>query len=60
MDRRLLDIKQTAKYLGITEPALRKRIYLNVLSEEEGLIRWERRLFFDKIKLDQYIENINK
>ncbi len=52
---RLMDCKQAARYLGITEAALRKRIFLR---EVKGLIRLGGRIYFDKPKLDKFLDEL--
>ena len=56
-ERRLLDCKSAAIYLGMTESALRKNIHLRRFNK--ALIRIGGRLYFDKQKLDRYIDNLN-
>ncbi len=54
-EKRLLTCREAAKYLGITESALRKRIFLRQL---KGLVRLGGRLYFDKRKLDKFIDEL--
>ncbi len=57
--QRLLNTKQTASYLGITESALRRRIFQSELTERNGLVRIGSRIFFDKNKLDRFIDKLS-
>lgn len=50
---RLMDCKQAAEYLGMSLPALRKRIFLRQI---KGLVRIGGRVFFDRKKLDRFID----
>ena len=52
---RLLDCKQAAKYLGISEPALRKRIHLRQI---RGLVKLGGRVYFDREKLSRFIDEL--
>jgi hypothetical protein len=54
-DKRLLSFREAAMYLGISEAALRKRRFLGQL---KGLIRLGGRLYFDKSKLDKFIDKL--
>ena len=49
--KRLLTVKEAAEYLGISESALRKRIFLG---QVDGLVRLGRRLYFDRPKLEKF------
>ncbi len=50
---RLLSCREAAQYLGITEPALRKRIFLRQI---KGLVRLGGRIYLDRHKLDKFID----
>ncbi|GEM_PF-5606694 len=50
---RLMDCKETARYLGITEAALRKRIFLRQI---KGLVRLGGSIYFDRKKLERFLE----
>lgn len=52
---RLLSCREAAKYLGITEPALRKRIFLR---QVKGLVRLGGRVYFDRKKLESFLDEI--
>lgn len=52
---RLMDCRGTARYLGITEATLRKRIFLR---EVKGLIRLGGRIYFDRPKLDKFLDEL--
>ncbi len=54
-EKRLLNCREAAKFLGITEPALRKRIFLR---QVKGLVRLGGRIYFDRKKLDQFLNEI--
>ncbi len=54
-EKRLLSCKEAAGYLGISELALRKRIFLRQI---KGLIRLGGRIYFDKKKLDSFIDGL--
>ena len=54
-EKRLLSCKEAAEYLGISEPALRKRIFLRQI---KGLVRLGGRIYLDKRKLDRFIDSI--
>jgi len=54
-EKRLLDCKEAAKYIGISEAALRKRIFLR---QVKGLVRLGGRLYFDRKKLDKFIDGL--
>ena len=51
MDKRLLTLKEAAKYLGKTEKAL----YLSVMRKEVPFRKWGKKLVFDRIELDKFI-----
>jgi hypothetical protein len=51
----ILEIPDTSYYLGINELNLRKRIHLSQVS---GLIRLGRRLYFDRPKLEKFIDEL--
>ena len=53
--QRLLNCKMAATYLGMTVPALRKNIYLRRF--KKTLVKIGGRIFFDKVKLDRFIED---
>ncbi len=50
---RLMDCKETSRYLGITEAALRKRIFLRQI---KGLVRLGGSIYFDRKKLERFLE----
>lgn len=50
---RLLNCKDAAKYLSMTLPALRKKIFLRQL---RGIVKIGGRVFLDKKKLDLFID----
>lgn len=50
---RLMDIRQTAEYLGLSEAALRKQVFLRNVG---GLIRIGGRLYFDRGKLEKFLD----
>ncbi len=52
---RLLSCKEAAIYIGITEPALRKRIFLR---QVKGLVKLGGRLYFDRKKLEKFIDEL--
>ncbi len=52
-EKKLLSCKEAAGYLGISELALRKRIFLRQM---KGLVRLGGRIYFDKKKLDSFID----
>ncbi len=54
-NKRLLTVKEAAEYLGISESALRKRIFLG---QVDGLVRLGRRLYFDRPKLEKFIDEL--
>ena len=54
-EKRLLTCKEAARYIGISEPALRKRIFLR---QVKGLVRLGGRLYFDRKKLEQFIDEL--
>ena len=54
-EKRLMSCKEAAKYLGISEPALRKRIFLR---QVKGLIRLGGKIYLDRRKLDKYIDEL--
>lgn len=54
-DKRLLSCREAAEYLGLSEAALRKRIFLRQI---KGLVRWGGRIYFDRRKLDLYIDSL--
>jgi excisionase family DNA binding protein len=54
-DTSLLTVKDAADYLGISESALRKRIHLGQVG---GLIRLGERLYFDRPKLEKFIDEL--
>jgi len=54
-EKRLLSCREAAEYLGISEPALRKRIFLRQVG---GLCRLGGRLYFDKAKLDRFVDRL--
>ena len=54
-DTRLMTVKETAGYLGISESALRKRIFLG---QVRGLIRLGGSLYFDRPKLEKFIDEL--
>lgn len=56
LEPRLLDCKSAALYLGMTESALRKNIYLRRFNK--ALVRIGGRIYFDKQKLDKAIEEL--
>jgi len=51
MQLRLMDIHDAAKYLGMTEPALRQKAGVEVPS-----VRLDGKLRFDRRELDRYID----
>jgi len=51
--QRLMNCKLTSLYLGMSEAALRKNIYLRRF--DSALIKIGGRIFFDKISLDKII-----
>ncbi len=51
----ILEIPDTSYYLGINELNLRKRIHL---SQVRGLIRLGGRLYFDRPKLEKFIDEL--
>ncbi len=52
---RLLSCQEAAKYIGISEAALRKRIFLR---QVKGLVRLGGRLYFDRKKLEKFIDEL--
>lgn len=54
-EKRLLSCKEAARYLGISEPALRKRIFLR---QVKGLVRLGGRVYLDRKKLEKFIDEI--
>ena len=56
-DSRLLNCKTAAIYLGMTEAALRKNIYLRRF--KESMLKIGGRIYFDKKKLDVQIEQFS-
>ncbi len=54
-DKKLLSFREASEYLGISEAALRKRRFLGQL---RGLIRLGGRLYFDKSKLDKFVDSL--
>jgi len=56
--KRLLSIKEAANYIGRSENALRILICRNELTDKEGLLKDGRRTFFDKNKLDRYLDSL--
>lgn len=56
IEQRLLDCKAAAAYLGMTESALRKNVYLRRFNN--ALVRIGGRIYFDKTKLDRLIEDL--
>jgi len=54
-DRRLIDVKSAANYLGISENSLRQRI---LKKQIEGVVKWHGRVFFDRKKLDDFIDHL--
>jgi len=56
VEPRLLDIRAAAQYLGMTESALRKNVYLRRFNN--ALVRIGGRIYFDKTKLDRLIEDL--
>ncbi len=54
-EKKLLTCKEAAKYLGISELALRKRIFLR---QVKGLVRLGGRIYFDRKKLDQFVDEL--
>ncbi len=57
-NRRMLTIKEAANYLGRSENAIRILISRNEISSNQGLVKIGRRSFFDKNRLDQYLDNL--
>ena len=55
MIQRLLTVSEAARYLGISELALRKRIFLRQM---KGLVRLGGRIYFDRHKLDQFVDEL--
>lgn len=56
-EQKLMDCKTAAIYLGMTEAALRKNIYLRRFTK--ALIRIGGRLYFDVEKLDRLIDDFS-
>ncbi len=56
-ERRLLDCKSAALYLGMTEQKKKKNIHLRRFNK--ALVRIGGRLFFDKEKLDKLIDDLS-
>jgi len=54
-EKRLLSCQEAAKYIGISEPALRKRIFLR---QVKGLVKLGGRLYFDRKKLEKFIDEL--
>lgn len=52
-ESKLLSVKNAAVYLGVTESALRKRIFDRSIG---GLVRIGGSLYFDRKKLDKFID----
>jgi hypothetical protein len=51
MQQRLMDVKDTAKYLGMTEDALRHKAGVDI-----PCVRIDGKLRFDRRELDRYID----
>jgi len=56
-EKRLLDCKAAAKYIGLTEAALRKRIFLRQVG---GLVKLGGRLYFDRKKLAKFVDELEE
>lgn len=56
-DPRLMDVRTAAKYLCMSEAALRKNIHLRRFNK--ALVRIGGRIFLDKHKLDKTIEELS-
>lgn len=54
-EKRLLNCKEAARFLGITESALRKRMFLRQI---KGMVRIGGSVYFDRKKLDLFIDSI--
>lgn len=54
MDKRILSLKEVAQYLGKTENAP----YLSVARREVPFRKWGKRLVFDRVALDQFVETL--
>ena len=54
-EKRLLTCREAAKYIGITDPALRKRIFLRQI---KGLLRLGGRIYLDRRKLDKFLDEL--
>lgn len=54
-EKRLLSCREAANFLGISESALRKRIFLRQI---KGLCRIGGRIYFDRLKLESFIGEI--
>src|SRR6476660_1452004 len=53
MQQRLMDVKDTAKYLGMTEDALRHKAGVDI-----PCVRIDGKLRFDRRELDRYIDRV--
>ncbi len=56
IERRLLNCKSAAAYLGMSEAGLRKNVFLRRF--DNVLVRIGGRIYFDKTKLDRLIEDL--
>jgi len=56
--KRMLSIKEAANYLGRSENAIRILISRNEITNNQGLVKIGRRSFFDKNKLDSYLDSL--
>jgi excisionase family DNA binding protein len=54
MEKRLLDIKEAAEYLGMTESALYKKVWKR---QVPFAVKIGRTLRFDKVRMDEWIED---
>ena len=54
MDKRLLTLKEAARYLGKTDKAL----YLSVMRKEVPFRKWGKKLIFDRMELDKFISTL--
>jgi excisionase family DNA binding protein len=54
MEKRLMDVKEAAEYLGMSESALYKKVWKR---QVPFAIKIGRTLRFDKVRMDEWIED---
>jgi excisionase family DNA binding protein len=54
MEKRMLDIREAAEYLGMSESALYKKVWKR---QVPFVIKIGRALRFDKVRMDEWIED---